>query len=107
MKNLGTFLTVIGALGCWYFVIVYHWKTRGDWWRNPGGRHVMQFTANLGALLTLIVAARLWPDYPGRAWVTLGLFGALVVQILWRCVLLHLVQAHTAPADRVEAAPER
>lgn len=52
----------------------------------------MLFTADLGLLLTLIVAARIWPNYPGRATFTLLLFAGLVVQVVWRCVLLHRAQ---------------
>lgn len=89
---MSTGLSVVGALACWYFVAVYWWKTGGDWMRTWAGRHVMQFTANLGVLLTLIVAARLWPRYAGRDVIVLVVFAALVAQIVWRCVLLHRAQ---------------
>lgn len=97
MRNAATVLTVIGALGCWYFCIVYHLKTGGtwrlgDWAHNTGGRHLMQMSGCLGVLLTLIVAARVWPTFPGRVVITLVVFAYLVVQILWRCVLLHRAQ---------------
>lgn len=94
MKELTTALAAVGAAGCWYFVFAYWLTTAGDWRHNPGGRHVMLFTADLGLLLTVIVAARIWPNYPGRSTVTLVLFGLLVVQIVWRCVLLHRAQRH-------------
>lgn len=95
MRDLTTATAVLGAVGCWYFVLAYWVTTRGDWARSPAGRHVMQFTANLGLLMSLIVVARIWPDYPGRMVVTLVAFGALVVQIWWRVVLLHRAQ-HTS-----------
>ncbi len=101
MRNAATVLATLGALACWYFVVVFWVTTAGDWRHNPGGRHVMQFTANLGLLLSLIATARLWPDYPGREVVVLVAFALLVVQIVWRCVLLHRAQ-HTEPErDRV------
>ncbi|MEU5668939.1 hypothetical protein ABZ749_00950 [Micromonospora sp. NPDC047753] len=99
MRDLTTAVAAVGAAGCWYFVLVYWATTAGDWRHNPGGRHVMLFTADLGVLLTLIVAARIWPDYPGRSVVTLVAFALLVVQILWRCVLLH--RAQHEPADHL------
>jgi hypothetical protein len=92
MRDITNAIAALGAAGCWYFVAAYWVTTRGDWRRTPGGRHVMQFTANLGVLFTLIVSARFWPDYPGRSVVTLVAFAALVVQIGWRCVLLHRAQ---------------
>ncbi|QLQ38004.1 putative phage holin [Micromonospora robiginosa] len=92
MKDLNTVLAVIGAVACWYFVVAFWVTTRGDWRHNPGGRHLMQFTANLGVLMSLIVAARIWPDYPGRTTATFVTFAALVGQVVWRCVLLHRAQ---------------
>lgn len=92
MRDLTTALVAVGAAGCWYFVVAFWLTTAGDWRHNRGGRHVMLFTADLGLLMTLIVAARIWPDYPGREVVTLAAFALLVVQIVYRCVLLHRAQ---------------
>jgi hypothetical protein len=92
MKEITTVLSVLGAAGCWYFVVAYHVTTGGDWRHNPFGQHLMAYTANMGLLLTLIVTARIWPNYPGRQVVTLVLFACLVLQVWWRCVLLHRAQ---------------
>lgn len=92
MRDITTAVALLGAAGCWYFVVAYWWTTRGDWMRNPAGRHIQQFTINLGVLFTLIVAARLFRDYPGREVVTLVAFGALVLQVWWRVVLMHRAQ---------------
>lgn len=92
MKDAATVLTVIGLAACLYFVAAYHWTTGGDWRHGPGGRHLMGFTATMGLLLGLIVAARLWPTYPGRPIVTLVVYGALVGHLVYRCVLLHRAQ---------------
>lgn len=100
MRNAGTVLAVIGCMACLYFVVVYHVTTSGDWWHSAAGRHLMQFTANLGLLFGLIVGARVWPDYPGRDEVTLLLFASLVGQVVWRSVLLHRVQHEDEPAGR-------
>lgn len=101
MRVAGTILAGLGALACWYFVVAFHVTTAGDWLHNRGGRHLMQFTATLGALFTLIVVARFWPAYPGRDVVTLVLFGALVAQVGWRIVLLHRAQHEDRePAER-------
>ena len=96
MRDVTTVLAAVGAIGCWYFVVAFWWTTRGDWRHNAGGRHVMLFTADLGLLMTLIVMARIWPHYPGRAEVTLVAFALLVAQILYRCVLLHRTQHEPA-----------
>lgn len=98
MRYLTTAIAVTGAVACWYFVIAYWWTTRGDWARNSGGRHVMLFTADLGVLMTLIALARIWPTYPGRDVIVMIAFGGLVVQVVYRCVLLHRVQHE--PAER-------
>lgn len=100
MRIASTVLAVAGFAASLYFVIAYHWSTRGDWWRNPGGRHVMEFTVNLGLLFGLIVAARLWGDYPGRDEVTLVLFAWLVGQVVWRSVLMHRMQRDRESAGR-------
>lgn len=103
MRNISTVLAAVGAVGCWYFVAAYWVTTRGDWWLTPAGRHVMQFTANLGLLLTLSVAARIWPGYPGREVVVMVAFAALVVQIWHRVVLMHRAQ-HTRVPGRPRSA---
>ena len=100
MMTLTTVLAVAGAGGCWYFVGAYHWLTGGDWRRTAAGRHLMAFTATLGALLTWIIVARVWPDWPARRVVSLLLFAALVGQVVWRCVLLHRAQHEREPARR-------
>ncbi len=92
MRDVTTALAVVGAASAWYFVVAYWWITRGDWRHNPGGRHVMHMPANLGRLMTRIVAARLWPDYIGRPVITLVAFAALVAQLVWRIVLMHRAQ---------------
>lgn len=103
MRHIGTALAVVGGLASVYFVVAYQVTTGGDWRHSAAGRHLMQFTANLGVLFALIVAARLWPGYPGRDAVSLLVFGALVAQVVQRCVLLHRAQ-HPA-ADRTEEVP--
>lgn len=106
MKNFITALAVIGAAAAWRFVVVFWWRTRGDWARNPGGRHVMQMTAYMGLLLTLIVIARIWPDYPGRSAVTGVVFALLIGQLVWRNVLMDREQnAHDQ--DRIDRAKRR
>jgi uncharacterized membrane protein HdeD (DUF308 family) len=94
MRDAGTVLAAAGMFACLYFVAAYQRFTAGDWRRNPGGRHLMEFTGTLGVLLGLIVLARFWPDYPGRDVITLVVFGALVGQVVWRIVLLHRAQDH-------------
>lgn len=92
MRELTNLIAALGAIGCWYFVAAYWVTTRGDWMRSPAGRHIMQFTANLGLLMSLIAIARFWPDYPGREVIVLVAFAALVLQVWWRIVLMHRAQ---------------
>ena len=88
----GTVLSVLGAVGCWYFVVAYWALTRGDWHRSAVGRHLMQFMANLAVLFSLIVLARLLGDYPGRPVITTSAYAVFVAQIYWRIVLMHRAQ---------------
>lgn len=92
MRIVSTVLAVAGFAASLYFVVAFHVSTGGDWRHNPGGRHLMEFTINLGLLFGLIVAARLWHDYPGRDQITLLLFAWLVGQVVWRSVLMHREQ---------------
>ncbi|MER7164484.1 hypothetical protein ABT336_00175 [Micromonospora sp. NPDC000207] len=100
IRDAGTMLAAIGAVACLYFVVAYQVSTSGDWRHSPVGRHLMQFTGCLGLLMGLIVAARLWPEYPGRDQVTLLVFAWLVVQVIWRSVLLHRAQHDQEPVRR-------
>jgi len=113
LKNAGTVLTAVGALACFYFVAAYQWETRGSWRKTAGGKHVMGFTAVLGAFFGLVFAARVWPSYPGRDWISLVVFAAAVWQVLWRNVLLYVAQhpqrqsrrdSHEARATAAETA---
>lgn len=100
MRTIGTVLALLGGVASWYFVAAYWWSTRGDWRRTAAGRHIMLITANLGLLMSLIVAARVWPDYPGRQAITAAAFAALVAQIGWRIVLMHRAQRTDARRRR-------
>ena len=92
MRDAATALTALGAAACWYFVAAYWWLSRGACWKTAAGRHMQLLTGSLGALLTFIFTARVWPTFPGRPVVTIALYGLVVVQLVWRCVLLHRAQ---------------
>lgn len=100
MRDISTALTLVGAIAAWYFVIAYWAFTRGDWRRTPSGWHIMLLTTDVAALLTLILAARLWPTYPGRPVITLVFYAALVGQLIYQCVLLHRVQRQPSARRR-------
>lgn len=87
-----TTATVIGALGCWYFVVAYWILTHGAWRRSGVGQHLMSFTALLGSLFTIILVNRVLGTYLGRKEITVVLFVLFVIQVIVRCVLLHYEQ---------------
>jgi hypothetical protein len=74
------------------FPIVFAVGARRSWWRTPAGRALMVFTASLAAVLCVVLARRVFGDYPYReavlftvfagvftgAWLTLG---ALVYEL--------------------------
>lgn len=100
MMIAGTVLSVLGALGCWYFVVAYWVLTRGDWHQSAVGRHLMQFMANLAVLFSLIVLVRLFGNYPGRPVITTVAYAVFVAQIWWRIVLMHRAQRRDSARTR-------
>ena len=93
MTDITTALMIAAFGACLTFVTVY-WST-APWWRREWGRHTMAFVASLGLLVGLILAGRIWGDYPGRRQLVLISFAALTV-LLWQRVYL-VIRAQRPP----------
>ncbi|OLE27966.1 MAG: hypothetical protein AUG44_08740 [Actinobacteria bacterium 13_1_20CM_3_71_11] len=78
-------LLVVGALASWGFVIRYTATYR--WWETEIGRHLISWSSVVGAFLTYYVLVFIWPTIPGRMWIRLFLFVALIAVIVWRLVM--------------------
>lgn len=59
IRDIATGLVLLTGLEAWAFVILYHYRTRGAWHDTALGRHLMSFTAVVGAFMTLSLVARL------------------------------------------------
>lgn len=68
-------LTVLGAVLAWAFAATY-WAFY-PWRRNRSGRAVMFLVVSLAAILSLVVLARAFHDYPGRVLLTLIIYAAV------------------------------
>lgn len=78
------------ALAAVVFVVTY--QRLAPWRESQAGRHIMTFSAAVGALGAYTVAVTLWPDGPAatvlrvaRVVVVLGLAG-LLVQRTWMVI---------------------
>ena len=76
-------LLTVGAVGCWWFVIVY--SLTNPWWRNALGSALVLFPACLGLLMTYFVLVRTWPAMPWRSQILYVLWHLLTAIIAWRC----------------------
>lgn len=87
--HLGTLAAGVGALSAWHFVVVY---STHPWRLWAEGRHLMQFTAGLGLVLTLVVVfAAIRPVTPAPAalgLIRLAIFTWLALMLVWRVRLL-------------------
>ena len=90
--DLFRWLVLAAAVPAVAFPIVYYFIAP---WRDTFlGRHTMAFGAMLGVALLNSAVIVFWPDYPGREWVRMGLFGWLIFMLWRRLYLLVAVQRH-------------
>ncbi|MGW3992344.1 putative phage holin [Amycolatopsis sp. NPDC004772] len=78
-------LLSFGALGSWLFVVRYMISFK--WWSTELGRHMITFSANVGAWFTYFLAVIIWPDLPGKTAIRTVLFIVLVFAVWWRVVM--------------------
>lgn len=100
--HLGTVAAGVGAAAAWHFVVVY---STHPWRLWAEGRHLMQFTAGLGLVLTLVVLfAFVRPVEPTPAplgLLRLGIFAWLALMLVWRVrLLLNATREHGEGVDR-------
>lgn len=81
-------ITSVGLLNCFVFCLTYWVKTRGAWWTDEAGQFMMLFFGCLGMVFTVVIANRLFGDYPGREIAIFSLYVILVVATGWPLRLL-------------------
>lgn len=78
-------MLLVGVGASWTFVGWY--TARFRWWANELGRHVISFSACVGAFYTWYAVSVFWPGIPGRNLVRLFLFLAMTFVVVWRLVV--------------------
>lgn len=77
------------GLGLLFVVgFILRYTTNLPWKIHEEGKHLVAMSANVGAFFVLYIGLGLFPEFPGRAAVRLGLLVALVANCGWRWVLL-------------------
>lgn len=73
----------------WLSVVVFLvWYTRVEpWFSTDVGRHLVSFSASVGAFFTLYLLLALFPDLPGKGAIRFVLLIAIVANCVWRLVL--------------------
>lgn len=66
------------------FVVLYWIHAR--WWQSPTGRNVMGISLAFAAVLALVVAQALVPDYPGRRIAQIVVYGSAIALFVQRTV---------------------
>lgn len=89
IRDIATVLVVLAVIPAWLFVIQYHVRTHGRWHDSALGRHLMSFVADLAALLSLALAARIWGPHLWISIAALVLYAGLDY-VIWRRYVLML-----------------
>lgn len=116
LRDIGTVLLWLATIPAVGFVVFYAVASR--WWGSPIGRQQMALRFALALALLLILTARVFGNYPGRAVVSIVVFALLVFVLWWGLALLVSVQRHElrdrrdgrrrqSPGDRADARPDR
>lgn len=97
-------LCAIGLTGSATFVVLYSLRSReyrNPWWKTEAGRWLLIGRAEKAALFALVIANMVWDNWPGRAPVTIVLFGLFVVMTWWPVRILRLTNRQRAERDEV------
>jgi hypothetical protein len=94
----------LGVLPLLLFIVFYAseeplpgerwWRRRPRWPRAWVGRIVLAQKITLATLLSYLLIVRALDDFPGREWVSLGLFLILEAQFWAMFALLRHIQTH-------------
>lgn len=61
------------------FPFVFAVGARRSWWRTPAGRALMVSTTSLAAVLWVVLAGRIFGDYPYRQTVLITVFTGVLI----------------------------
>lgn len=87
------------ALAAWGTFIAWYW-IRARWWESPVGRNIMGVAFAIFALLALIAAQALWPDYQARTALQVVVYGGIAALAIQRTGQMeHAQRHHKLPED--------
>jgi hypothetical protein len=80
--------SILGA--GWLVVVVFlaRYTTTEPWFSTDAGRHLVSFSANVGAFFTLWLVLTVFPDLPFQGPIRFILLIAIVSNCVWRLVIL-------------------
>lgn len=93
--EVGNIFWMLLTLKAWIFVGLYWF--RSDWRATAGGRAIMRLIGCIAVIGVLSTGTIVLGDYPGRAFVRLGLLAAVALAML--DLLLTLVAAQNLEGD--------
>lgn len=76
----------LGVVAVAWFLGRY--MTKLPWAQTEEGRHLVAFSASVGAFFVLYLLLAVWPTLPGRSVIRFTLLTALIVNCWWRVWLL-------------------
>ena len=86
MNGYGVAVTVTSGLGlliCLGFCVRWAIRSRMKWAESEHGWFLMTIALLVGWLFGMILAGQIFGDWPGRRWVALALYCALLLLTLW------------------------
>lgn len=88
-----TLIQILVYTACASWLVCLTWySVRAKWWRWREGRNIWGVALALTAVLALIAAQRIWPDYWLRPWLQVIVYGALTILAIQRTVQIELAQ---------------
>jgi len=95
-------ITGVGLLNCLSFCVAYQILTGGAWLKDEAGRFLMLFFGCLGSVFAVVIANRVFDDYPGRRVVIIALYLMLVLATFWPMRLLFQSVKHKRKERKYE-----
>jgi hypothetical protein len=96
-------LFTFGATGSWFFI--YRYMRTYRWWSTALGRHMIAFSAIVGAWFTYIPIVLIWPQIPGRNAIGTVLIVVLVLTVWWRVWMFERLRRAVRKENRTVTNP--
>lgn len=84
-KIYAVVLLVVCLVSCLGFLVRY--TIKAQWWLTEEGRHLASLSGAIFLFMLFYVMALIFPDFPGKDGIRLGIFTFFTSVIVWRWVL--------------------